>query len=143
MNVTLKNLIGQCVYKNKDKEPVGKIKGVCFSPEGDKISSVAVESLSLIPLSRTVPIGEISGIGNKKLILQSDVSISRGQDKLMGDKGLKAVCINGRYGKIKDMKFDFETGEITDITIVKDAFARGEKIIVNKMYIKENTIYIE
>ncbi len=143
MNVSLKKLIGQCVYKNKDDEPCGKVKGVSFSPEGDKVSSVTVESLSLIPLSSSVPINEISDDGGKKLILQSEISVSRGIDNLMDSKISKAVYKNGKYSKIKDMRFNIETGEITDVVIGKGAFRRGKKIIVNKMYIKENTIYIE
>lgn len=143
MNISLKDLIGQCVYKNKDDEPCGKVKGVGFSEEGNKVSSVTVESLSLIPVSRSVPISEILDAGDKKLILSSEISVSRGTDRLMDGKLLKAVYKNGKCGKIKDMRFDFETGEITDAIIGKGTFRRGEKITVNKMYIKENTIYIE
>ncbi len=143
MNISLKNLIGQYVYKNNEEEPFGKVKGVCFSQDGDKVTFVTVESLSLIPLSSSVPINEISAAGNKKLILQSEISVSRGMDNLMDDKILKAVYKNSKYSKIKDMSFDFETGEITDVIVGKGTFRRGKKITINKMYIKENTIYIE
>ena len=143
MNISLKNLIGQCVYKNKDAEPWGRVKGVCFTEVGDKISSVSIETLSIIPLNTAVPIKEISDVGDKKLILQSEVSIGKGKDGLMDNQISGAVCKNGKCGKIKDMKFDFETGEITDVVIENGAFRKGEKICVNKMHIKDNTIYIE
>ncbi len=143
MNVSLKKLIGQYVYKDTEDEPWGRVKGISFADEGDRISSITLETLSLIPLSSSVPINEILDDGGKKLILQSEISVSRGIDNLMDSKISKAVYKNGKYSKIKDMRFDFETGEITDVIIGKGAFRRGEKIAVNKMYIKENTIYIE
>lgn len=143
MNVSIKKLIGQCVYKNNDDEPCGKVKGVCFSPKGDKVSFITVESLSLIPLSSYIPINKISDAGAKKLILQSEMSVNIGSDNLLESKISKTVYKNGKHGKIKDMRFDIETGEITDVVVEKGAFRRGEKITVNKMYIKENTIYIE
>lgn len=143
MNVSLKDLIGQYVYKNKNDEPCGKVKGVYFSTYGNMVSSVSVETLSLIPVSCTVPINEITDIGDRKLILQSELSLNKGMDSLMVDKTLKTVYKNGKYGKIKDMRFDFETGEITDVIIGNGVFRRDKKISVNETHIKENTIYIE
>ena len=144
MNITLKKLIGQYVYKDKNDEPWGRVKGVCFTDGGSKICSVMVESLSLIPLSCVIPIKEILDIGDKKLILRPEISIGKRTEGLTTDNQISgAVCKNGKCGRIKDMRFDFETGEITDIIIRKSVFGKGEKVCVNKAYIKNGSIYIE
>ncbi len=143
MNTSLKKLIGKSVYRDMDDEPWGKVKGVCFSEEESRISSVVIESLSLVPLSTTISIKEIWSDDNKKLILKSESVIGKGRNSLTDSQISKAVYKNGGYGKIKDMRFDFETGEITDIVIAAGVLRKGEKVSVNKTYIKDNTIYIE
>lgn len=143
MNISLKDLIGKYVYKNNDEEPRGRVKGVCFADEGNRISSVTVESLSLIPLSTSVAINELLDTGNKKLILQTEMHTEKDKNGLGDNRVSCVVYKDSKYGKIKDMRFDFETGEITDMVIGKGAFRRGKKITVNKMHIKDNTIYIE
>jgi len=144
MNISLKELIGKNVYKDENGDPWGKVKGVCFADEGSKICSVMVESLSLIPLSCVIPIKEILDTGDKKLILRSEISIGKRNEGLTTDNQISgAVCKNGKCGRIKDMRFDFETGEITDIIIRKSVFGKGEKVCVNKTYIKNGSIYIE
>ncbi len=143
MKITLKKLIGKCVYKDENQEPWGRIKGVCFADSGERISSVTVETLSLIPICVDVSIKQISDNGDKKLILNSEKSIGKERKGLIDKKISKAVCSDGKCGKIKNMQFNFETGEITDIIIGTGVFRKDEKIYVNKTHIKDNTIYIE
>ncbi len=143
MNISLKKLIGQYVYKDVNDEPWGRVKGVCFTDKGNKISSVTLETLSLIPLSCVIPIEEFPDTIDKKLILCTESSFGKEKTGLADNQIFRAVCKNGKCGKIKDMRFDFETGEITDVIIGKGAFGIGEKVSVSKMHIKDNTIYIE
>ena len=142
MKVNLKKLKGSAVYENGKKEPCGKIRDVCLSDDKNQVTAIQLETLSLIPLGRTMSIGDFDRVSGGKIILKNDIGIP--EPKGVFTKEISGLIKeNYKFKKIRDMQFDFETGEIFSFEISRGAFGKSDKIDINTMRIKDNNIYIE
>ncbi len=142
MRVNLKKLKGLAVYENGKKEPCGKIKDVCLAENQNQVTAIQLETLSLIPIGRTLSIGDFHKISDGKIILKNDTGIP--ETKGVSTKEISGVIKeNHKFKRIKDIQFDFETGEIFSFEISRRAFGKTDKTDINKMRIKDNNIYIE
>jgi len=147
MDVSLKSIKGLNVYEKDCSEPSGRIKGVCFSKDRNRIDAVLVETLSLIPLSKKFFMEEFGEICDKKVFLKDGVSVqsakSKKEEDISEEKISGACCTGCNVQKISDMQFDFDTGEINCIILDNGIFKKKDKVKINKMHIKDNTIYIK
>ena len=144
MQLSLKRLKGLEVYEDGNPEACGKIKNVCFDARCNRVNGVIVETVSLIPLSKTLFMDEFGEICDDRVLLKKDVSLNKVEKR--SDKFCivsDAIQRGGQAKKIRDIKFDFETGEVIDITTETGLLKKKSKIPVNTMLIKDNTIYVE
>jgi len=145
INLNLSKLDGMNVYEYQKSEPCGKIVGCCFSGENGNVSSLIVETLSLIPVKKNITLNKIRKVTNDKIEINcelSDKNNYRVNDIRYNDiVGVNRA--NKTAKKIKDISFDCETGVITDIVVKQNILKKSEIFHVNKITIKDNTIYIE
>ncbi len=147
MKICLKRLKGLIVYEKGCDEPCGRVKGVCFSRDNKNIDFLQIETISLVPLCKNVEIEAFDGILGKKIFMKENFGFEKHKSQnefvIKNENVSKIVLDGGKPKKIKDLRFDFETGEITDFFIDKGFFRKAEEHSVNKMRITDNTIYIE
>ena len=147
MQISQNRLKGLWVYEIGSEEPCGRVKGLCFSEDKNNIKSLQVETISLVPLCKNIEIEAFEGIYGKKIFLKKNFSFKeqnlKKSSSTENENISKIVLNNGKPKKIKDLRFDFETGEITDFYIDNGFFRRAKEYSVNKIQITDNTIYIE
>ncbi len=143
MEISVKNLKGFKVYNHESSEPWGTVKDVCFDCSPAKVKCLVVETLSLVPISKRVEFGQINNIIKGAVVLKKDALAKPfRQDKLSFEKVKKAVCDNQKSIQLRDVRFDFETGEMTDFVVSKNIFSPKSHIKAKQISVKENTVYI-
>lgn len=147
MQISQNELKGLIVYEKGADEPCGRVKGLCFSKDNNNIKSLQIETISLVPLCKNIEIEAFEGIRGKKIFLKKKFSFKEQNFQKSSANEFEniseIVLNNGKPKKIKDLRFDFETGEITDFYIDNGFFRRAKEYSVNKIQITDNTIYIE
>ena len=96
-------------------------------------------------------VGDILYVDSDKVILSQNIMPensehfkSRTESNLIYAGNIKnAVDQDKGRGRLKDIRFDMETGEICDLVVLKNIIVGKEEISVNKIFAKDNTIYIE
>ncbi len=147
MKINLKNLIGVTVFENGREEPCARVIGVGLLENQKYVGSIHLETLSLIPLKRTISVDDVLKITREKIILKpgSDVlKLKKNEENgNCAEVISKVLYYNGKCGKIKNMQFDFETGEIFSFEIGKGFFRKKDFVPADRMQVKDNTIYVE
>ncbi len=141
-----KNIKKLKVYDYNMREPWGTVRDLCFENDSQSIKAIVVETISLIPISCLVEFKDIKNIGMRGIILKKDCRTKKISclEDFTSIKSISSVRNDKNKKSIfRDMRFNLETGEITDIVLAKNIFSKKTKIPINKITIKENTIYIE
>lgn len=147
MEITLKKLKKLEVYEKNTNEPLGKVKCVCFSKDRKKVDALYVETHSIIPLNKKFFIEEFGEIFGEKVFLKDGICAH--DAKLKSEKDISEERVLGVYEKdgtkkkLYDMSFDFGTGEISTMVLRNGLFRKNNRVEINNMHIKDNTIYIE
>ena len=144
MEISLKKLKGTPVFFENKPEPWGIVSDVVFDCKQKKAVALLVKTLSLVPICNTISLNSAKGLFDKKIILKSDVNIKNSlKNNLQGSTLNQIFDSDLKKGKLKDIHFDFETGALCDIIFSKNIIAGNQKISINKIFLKDNTIYIE
>ena len=148
MEISVKSLKGFKVYDHESSEPWGTVKDVCFDCDPAKVKYFVVETLSLVPISKRVEFEQINNIIRGAVVLKKDAvakpcKISEQRDTLIFDNVKKAVCENQKKVRLRDIRFDFETGEMTDFVVSKNMFSPKSHIKAKQIFINENTVYMQ
>lgn len=144
MEISLKKLKGTPVCFENKSEPWGIVSDVVFDYKQKKVVALQVKTLSLIPICNIVSLNAAKGLFNKKIILKNDRNLNN-----FLKENIESTTFNQVFDsylkkrKIKDVHFDFETGTLCDIVISKNIISGNQKISINKISLKDNTIYIE
>lgn len=146
MNINMKSIKGYNVYRADTPQPWGIVSSLSFQPESVDISAILVDTLSLIPLSYLVDIHAIDFVAHHSVYLKHNCGPIKYIQKDFFNPPEKLCCVTPKHPhpfRLRDLSFDMETGKITDITISKHRLSKKNKISINKIYLKDNTIYIE
>ncbi len=151
VQMSVKGIKGTYIYENGNTEPCGVIRGVYLSKDTGTVDLVLAETVSLIPISRTVSMRDIEVMNDKRAILKKGIVFRNNENFLkeqikkdvFEDDISNVIQQNNKPLKKRDMRFDFETGEITEVVVNNGFLKKKNKIPINKMLIKDNTIYIE
>ncbi len=150
MKISARQLKGAKVYVCGEQEPFGEFSDILLDEYG-KIVGYIVKTISIVPISKIIRICDVENIADGKIFLSKTAYIenaehfkSRTGQHSIYSNGLKlAVNIDKRPQKLKDIRFNLETSEICDVVVLKNIIAGKNEISVNKIYAKDNTIYIE
>ena len=150
MTISVKKIKGTKVYLNEASQPWGAIENVIFDRENKKVSAFSVKTLSIVPICKVVEKSSVENLDSDKMILKKNAPILNFEkystDKVSGialDTVKTAVSPGGFRKKLKDIRFDFETGEMSDMVISENIIVGKRRISVNKISLKDNTIYVE
>lgn len=148
MKIKVKKAENLLVYNRGETEPWGTCEGAVTDSGGKKITAICVRTLSLIPTCRSVKISDIEEADGKRIVLKKGCGISgavsdcaikaRQQIVRKGEGGEKR-----RHARLNSLCFDTESGDITDVTVLGSPMSKKKKISINKIWVKENTIYVE
>ena len=148
MQLSVKDIKGFKVYNHESDEPWGVVADICFNCDNATVTELIVETLSIIPITKTVKFNEINNIIKGAVILKAN-SMPQIRNKNLNTTDatehfnrIEYVSDNQTKKKLWDIRFDFETGELVDLVVAKNFFSRKNHIPANKMYLKDNTIYI-
>lgn len=145
MNLSVREMEGYKVYRFGDDEPCAVVRTVCIH-SAERIGAIAVDTCSLIPLRRFIKYEDIDCIKGKAVYLKPDcdAQYSYSAEDMQSGRGDAVCTADGKNcGILRDYRVNAETGEITDIVISKNKISKKSKIPINKIYIKDNTIYIK
>ncbi len=151
VQMSVKGIKGTYIYENGNTEPCGVVRGVYLSKYTGAVDLVLAETVSLIPISRVVSMRDIEVMKDKRVVLKKGIAFRNNENFLkeqikkdiLEDDISNVIQRDNKPRKKGDMRFDFETGEITEIVVNNGFFKKKNKIPINKMRIKDNTIYIE
>ena len=150
MKVTNKELKNSKVYFCDESEPFGVFSDAILDESG-RIAGYLVKTLSIVPISKIIRVCDIEKIIDGKVFLTKGATLENsehfktrtGGRLLCTDQIKTAVGTDKIPRKLKDIRFDFETGEICDVVIIKNIITGKEELSVNKISAKDNTIYVE
>ncbi len=150
MKISARQLKGAKVYIGDEKEPFGSFSDILLDEQG-KIVGYIVKTISIVPISKIIGTDDIENITDGKIFLSRNINLENAEhfknrtnsDPIYTDRLKLAIDVNKRPRKIKAIRFDTETGEICDVVVSKNIIAGKKEIHVNKIYAKDNTIYIE
>ena len=145
MLINKNSLNGRYVYLISENEPCGKVNGLYFSAKTGRIEVLSIESLSLVPIKKRVKISDIHKLTGEKIVIKkeprSNDDAHTNFDTVL-DKDVIGIKENGkRIKRIKDINFDFETGEISDFITKRTPFSKKERIVSEAPEIKNGIIY--
>lgn len=144
-------LKGTKVYLCNAETPWGVLSDLLIDKNSGKVLAYLIKTLSLVPVSRIVRIKDAKLTENKKLEINK-TSLIQSCEKFVNENNSNTVrcekiknivLSNGISGKIKNMHFDMETGEISNAVILKNIIAGNHTVSINKISVKDNTIYAE
>ena len=150
MKISTRKLKNAKVFYFGEAEPFGIISDTIIDEYG-KVAGYLVKTISIVPISKIISVGDILKFDNGKVILLNGITPAN-SEHFKSKAGTNLVyagsiknTVEGekRRGKLKDIRFDMETGEIYDLVVLKNIIAGKEEISVNKISAKDNTIYIE
>ncbi len=151
MKVSKSKLKNAKVYFCGESEPFGVFSDTILDESG-RVAGYMVKTLSIVPISKIIRIGDIEKIVDGRVYLSKSATLENSEHfktrtggKFVYADNIKtaAVGLDKASRKLKDIRFDFETGEICDVVIVKNIITGKEKLSVNKISAKDNTIYIQ
>ena len=150
MDISTKKIKGIKVYFENQFPPAGTISDIIFDVDSKRILGFELKTLSLIPIPKIVDFTSVKALSDKHLILYENTKFLSYNYffKTVSSAGIKASHIKKLFdpqkGKktVKDMHFDFEMGELSDIVILENILTGQRRININKIYLKDNTIYI-
>lgn len=145
MNINLKSLKGYTVYRSDSLRPWGVVSSASLNAKAEVVA-LLIDTISLIPISYLISIQSISHIKNHSLHLKSGNIEATYVQKDFFTMPESLMCVAPPIKKtlrLYDFNFDMESGEITDIVVSKTRLAKKNKISINNIFIKDNTIYIE
>ncbi len=138
-----KKMIGMYVYNEDEEKPFGKATGICFSRNNGNVNAFCAETLSLIPVKKTIPTSCIKYISPEGIVLKKNKTYIQNKHETIAAQNIARVQTKRNiFKKIKSFNFDCETGEIIDITAKRNTFDKKVRIAVNKIELKDNTIYV-
>lgn len=145
----LKNIKGIKVYNQGDNEAWGIIADVYLAEKTGKIEAFVVKTISVIPIRKAVLFCNAWFDDENRLIVNDKAGIENLEhfEKNKAATGARAelfklaALTNGITKKIRDLNFDTETGDICDVVVLKNLIAGDSTISVNKLSVKDNTIY--
>ena len=148
MEISVKNLKGFKVYDHESTEPWGTVKDVCFDCNSARVRYFVVETLSLVPISKRVEFSQINNIIKGAVVLKKDALAkpykgTEQSDRLSFDNIKNAACPNREITRLRDIRFNFETGEMTDLVVAKNIFSPKSYIRAKQISVKENTVYMQ
>ncbi len=149
MKFSISKLKGAKVYFFGKNEPWGVFSDIMLDKDG-KIAAYIVKTLSIVPISKAIQSREIESIEAGRIILKRGIRLVNYEqfkktysNNAVKSKEVKKVVFDGiRTKKLKDMQFEFETGEMCDIVVSENIITGKHKLSVNKITAKDNTIYI-
>ncbi len=149
MNIGVRELEKFKVYRYGEDEPWGIVRKACLNRETNRLEALAVDTCSLIPLRRIIGYEYVECIRGKSIFLKKGC-ISSPAEKSVDTVFDTAAFDTAAFGtaakpreRLRDLSFDTETGEITDVVVSRNKITKKRKIPINKIYIKDNTIYIK
>ncbi len=150
MRFSIGELKNTKVYLYGEDEPFGIFSDTILDEYGI-VKGYVVKTISIVPISKIVKQEDIDRVENEKIVLTKDVTLlnpERFKNEVntkfvYADRIKTAVMPDLKENKLKDMRFDFETGQICDVLILKNIITGKEEIPVNKIFAKDNTIYIK
>ncbi|MBR5156022.1 MAG: hypothetical protein IKW62_06040 [Clostridia bacterium] len=149
MKFSIKNLKGAKVYFWGKDQPWGVFSDVMMNKNG-RIEAYIVKTLSIVPISKVIQNRDIDKIEDGKIVLKKGMRLVNYElfrkaytDNTIKSENVKKVVLGGmKPKKLKDMRFDLETGEICDVVISQNIIAGKYRLSVNKISATDNTIYI-
>ncbi len=143
MKTNLKSIKGISVYKKSSLQPWGVVSHVSVNTCSGRVEALFIDTLSLIPLQYAVDLKNIA-LFNQKAIFLNDNTIKDRKENFTEIRGNEQIFTHqGKSRFLRDFHFDTETGEISDVIISRSRLSKKNKIPINNIYLKDNTIYIE
>ena len=125
MKLGLKQVKNIDVYYQDQDQPFAKVFGVILNEKTKKIVAYKIKTLSLIPISMLVATDKILKTDNKKMVLKDTFCpyCNNAEDSYNIEIGNinELSCMHNL--KIRDIRFDFEIGEMSDIIFSKTIFS--------------------
>lgn len=144
MEISIKKLKGTKVYFENDTEAWGVVSDVIFDCKLKKAVALVIKTISLIPFCRLIGMEYILSLYDKKIVLKRTCNPKGLFLETSGSSILNQVIDpNLRKSRLKDIHFDFETGLLCDVVFSKNILSGNHKVLINKISLKDNTIYIE
>ena len=140
MELSLKKIKGFRVYEDGASEPWGIIVDAVLDENKMSIVALKADTLSLIPLPKIIPLDNISVIASEKVIVNECKNFINSKENCTCELSELKVSKNK---KLRDVLFLAETGEMTDVIISKNIFSSKAQVSVNKIFVRDNTIYIK
>lgn len=148
MEISAKKLKGFKIYNHEANKPFGVVTDICFDESLSKIIALTSETISIIPITKTVSFDSINNIGKDYIVLKKDAeiqsknSLNNQQSQINFNEIKKAIDPKSHFKKVRDIRFDFETGKMTDIVVSENIFTKQINICRRNVSVKNNTIYI-
>lgn len=125
MKLGLKQVKNIEVYYQDQDQPFAKVCGVILDQNTKKILAYKIKSLSLIPISSFVAANRILKTDNKKMVLKNNLDFYCDKKAILNNIEIGNIselsCVH--KFKIRDIQFDFEVGEMSDIIFSKTIFS--------------------
>lgn len=125
MKLGLKQVKNIEVYYQDQDQPFAKVCGVILDQNTKKILAYKIKSLSLIPISSFVAVNRILKTDNKKMVLKNNSDYYCDKNAILNNIEIGNIselsCVHNL--KIRDIRFDFEVGEMSDIIFSKTIFS--------------------
>lgn len=143
-NIGVRELKKSKVYFEGKNEEYGSVVDVLFGKENGKVEKIVIETSSLVPILRLVDFDDIVKIGKSKVVIgASSKPYTKNEGCIKSGESPSLTLQNGCVCFLRDMRFDTENGEITDVIVSRHKFGTKRKITINKIFVKDNTVYIE
>ncbi len=147
MKVSVRELRGKKAYLKGQKDPIGVFSDGVLDKEKGILTGYVIKTLSLVPLSKVINKDDIEKIEKDKVILKKETKVK--SLDILKTKTIKTDDISSvimpdfKKCKAGDICFDFETGKMCDIVVSKGILGSKQRVALNKICLKENTIYIQ
>lgn len=141
---------GLKVYKEYNSEAYAVVNDVYFKKDDNRIFAFLISTLSLVPMHKVILVDSISMLSNGGVYLRQScepMELADFQKSFRNScftlESIRGVSSGSSKMKLNDICFNSETGEITDVVISKKKFTKKNKVSINKIVLKDNTIYVE
>lgn len=142
-------LKGTKVYLQNAEMPWGILTDFAIDEKSGRVMGAIVKTASLIPVTGIIKLSDIRLTKNRRAVIEN-ISLFKTfgrfskENRVLKTDKLKGIIISGSLIKrIKNIHFDMETGEICDAVIAKSIIAGKQTVLINKISVKDNTIYAE
>ncbi len=126
MTLGLKELKNINVYYQNHEQPFARVFGVVVDADTKKIIAYKVKTLSIIPISQYITADRILWTDKRKMVLKN-ISPYSGTPKTeilnsIEIADTRRMICKHNY-RIRDVRFDFEIGEMANIIMSKTLFS--------------------